>query len=689
MSIDATTLDEFDSEAQYQPTDFPPNYWNDHAIILLSDPCIEPENTIFSLEASTQTLSDKLIVQLDQDAEVSAVAQPILQTESAKAPSDWAAAQHLVNHYLKSARFPKETVCHAGNVITARISLSELLSQEYADLANPPIPFTIPDETIDLPTSNLAPPSLPLTILSIPLTVSDLQAQARAQALSTALPSHLLPPPPGVLGRYHPDYYIQMQSEYYTKLQTDCFIKLFLENPPQISPLTPPSELQAIAAAQSLATSLPPELLPPPGFRIYNDYYYAKIQSEYRAKLEAENYAKLLAEQQAQIAAAAPPEVAPTPSSNQQFVSLIEGKLAEAKDPSYTDQFSRPAYNEQFVSLIEGKLAETKDPSYTDQFSRPDYTAQFVELIGSRLGEARDPTIYNEQLYRKQLLEAEQVYMVGIKAIEAFFEGREVSLPSFFSKESTTPLCEIPLLGFPDQRTIHFHCGIANDFASVVEGGICLSSSLGKEFAVQPHLLHSNSIAEGVVLVGTEKIKPHFAKLNAALDEFIPGGANTLKQVLQLPEIILETSQIQQSINYEVANLSTIAQNIIQSGNPNLKQVHVTFSNGGYVFKEALKQLPPEYQQTIVVISLGTTAIIEDHLACEVYNIIGNKDLASQVCNGLLFGIGKENPNASVEIICQGETQPNVGGHYFMQADYQFEISKIINNNIVGKYEVF
>jgi hypothetical protein len=128
---------------------------------------------------------------------------------------------------------------------------------------------------------------------------------------------------------------------------------------------------------------------------------------------------------------------------------------------------------------------------------------------------------------------------------------------------------------------------------------------------------------------------------------------------------------------------------LLQKNNPNLKQVHVTFSNGGHVFKEALKRLPAEYQNTIIVIPVGTTAIIDDNLACKVYNVIGDKDWPSRVCNGGESGIESAKERATVEIIEQNETDGVLGGHYFKQPEYQDKISRIINEKIANKYEIY
>ena len=458
-------------------------------------------------------------------------------------------------------------------------------------------------------------------------------------------------------------------------------------------------DLHAIAAAKALATPLPPELVRPSGHSRRNQQYYAKVQAEYYAKVEAECYANLVAEQQEQIAPLPPPEPSQElpppprtePSQNQQFVSLIETKLAALKDPAYAEQFSRPHYNEQFIGLIESRLAELKEPAYAEQFAIPPYNEQFIAQLESKLGvyqalKAEEQILKAEEL----LLKAQQDYAAGVRMIKDFFGSQQIALPQFLSEQSIAPLCEIPLLGYSNQPTVNFHCGIANSFSSVIEGGVCLSSSLDRNFAVQPHLIHTDSLVEGVALVATEKVNVCAPYIDPVLQVLISGVFNESGlNLAKLSEMALDNSQIQKSIQYELANLSSTAQNIIKIGNPNLKQVHVTFSNGGYVFKEALKQLSPEYRETIVVITVGTTAIIEGDLACKVFNIIGDKDHASKICNGWFEGIEKAKAYSSVEVIEQREVLPRVNGHYFMQDEYQKEIAETISTEIVGKYEIY
>jgi hypothetical protein len=219
--------------------------------------------------------------------------------------------------------------------------------------------------------------------------------------------------------------------------------------------------------------------------------------------------------------------------------------------------------------------------------------------------------------------------------------------------QSPPPFQVIPLIGNQSQSTINYHCGIGNSVKEIIEGGTCLFRTLDKEFAVQPHLLHSPSVGKGLGFVALEQIEKNQAKVRELQQGFTFGENDTLRW----PKIVLDNSNIQKSIDFTVENLSKIAQNILEQNNPNLKQLHVTFSNGGYIFNEALKHLPPEYRETIIVVTTGTTAIIDRDLAHKVINIIGDKDKGSQISNGGLKGIEKAKERTFVEIIPQVETK--------------------------------
>ena len=220
------------------------------------------------------------------------------------------------------------------------------------------------------------------------------------------------------------------------------------------------------------------------------------------------------------------------------------------------------------------------------------------------------------------------------------------------------PFQEIPLIGGENQGTVHFHCGINNTESTVIEGGIRLWETLDQNFAVHPHLIHSDSLVHGLVMVHMEKLNnPQITRESLRSMTAI----NPDIELVLLPQEIMQKSLVQRSIDDEGSMLTKIANNIIEKGNPKLKQVHVAFSNGGHVFKEALKQLSPEQQQTIILITAGSTAIVDEHLACKVYNVIGSKDWPSIVCNGGMKKIEKAKESAKIEMIPQTETDGIIG----------------------------
>ena len=252
-------------------------------------------------------------------------------------------------------------------------------------------------------------------------------------------------------------------------------------------------------------------------------------------------------------------------------------------------------------------------------------------------------------------------------------------IPHFANQHKPTSLDrELPRIGSEDQGVIYIHCGINNDPSTVNNSGTTLYNELHKAYAIQPNLTHNDGIAHGLAMVLLEKVSQ-------------PSLANVFVQGPLLPAIeqkFLENSAVQESINRRAKEMAIVAEQIINENNPKLKQVHVAFSNGGYVIKEALKQLPPEYQQTVVVITAGTTATLENGSACQVYDLIGSKDWPSKVCNGGKTGIQEASETATIIPVKQTETQFLIGGHYFTQPEYLEKIADLITKKIATEYEI-
>lgn len=243
-------------------------------------------------------------------------------------------------------------------------------------------------------------------------------------------------------------------------------------------------------------------------------------------------------------------------------------------------------------------------------------------------------------------------------------------------------------MGNPEQGTIHYICGINNSSETTTDAAEHFHNTLGKEFAVQPHWVHSDSMVHGLTMVGLEqtmKADPEFSPVSF-LSILNPLPTQTMQHALNYA---LHHSDVQKSINFETEHFSKVADIIIAKGNPNLKQVCVPFSNGGYVMNEALKKLTPEQRNTVVVITAGSTTVIKDGMACETYNIIGDKDWGSRICNGGTKGISRASENANIIPIEQHETDALTGGHYFKQPEYQQEILKTIKQKVTNKYEIY
>jgi|GEM_PF-5103455 len=248
-----------------------------------------------------------------------------------------------------------------------------------------------------------------------------------------------------------------------------------------------------------------------------------------------------------------------------------------------------------------------------------------------------------------------------------------LSAPSFVEQEIE------PIKGL-QRKIVHFHCGIYNDHSSVVEGGECLHATLDKEFTVQPHWIHSANVVEGLVLVSLQKINFLFQTLGHT--DYLSSDS------LALPSSLLKNSILSKSIEYEVQLLSKAAKEILKQDKEKLKQLHVTFSNGGHVFREALKLLPREERNTIILITIGSTVAIEENLACKVYNVIGDKDQGSITCNTWDDAMGIFQQAVTRRRISQQEVEALVGGHYFQQPQYQECIKEIIQA-IESEYEIF
>ena len=188
--------------------------------------------------------------------------------------------------------------------------------------------------------------------------------------------------------------------------------------------------------------------------------------------------------------------------------------------------------------------------------------------------------------------------------INPFFElNSSLETPTWAMPER-----ELPRIGSENKGVIYMHCGINNDADSITAGGTTLYGALDESFAIQPDLTHNDGLLHGAAMVLLEKIgQPSL--INAVVQGPV---------LMAMEQAFLNNSSVQEAILHRAEELTIKAELIVRSGNPNLKQVHVAFSNGGYVLNEALKLLTPEYRQTVIAVTAGTTKIIDNDSACKV-----------------------------------------------------------------------
>lgn len=696
MEID--TLEDFDINSTY--LDSETSLWNGHDIEWIeSNETNFQENIDPLLEIGSSNLLSKEITQ-----------------SSEKPKKDiWTGANDLVNLYLGLKIRPSETAVSLGCVITSPISLSQLLSFDYLNQQTLQIPFTLPPELANLPPFFQIPEGLSLDIFNIyptapPPSLFQLDPRLLDYGQKYLAAENTKPIEPTleialakIMAEAQSNSIKHVLADITAADQARTAAISLAKEKAQIAAAEYSKAIEAARKAQSLAT---PPHVPQRGFATEPyEYTYSKwlaekqmadAQAAEQARIaiqaieEAKNAGAVLTEQTQALATAQANALSLIEAPPQQISFYPQLGLEILCGREYVSnlyqQFGLP---DPYLEIPTQSLPKQETP----------YLSQLLESVG-----IRDPynpnSPFTDPSYPKFTLKIEEPKNThrltdeeafALLSVESHFKDKNPKPPAVSNYASTLsstkppgPFHPVPLLGYNDQSTIHFHCGIYNNLTTIIEGGLCLSTTLDKGFAIQPHLIHSNNVAKGVLMVLLQGANSNIQELQSA------GIELTAPILTQLPEFVLEHSQIKQSIEYEIQNLTTIAQSILATGNPNLKQVHVTFSNGGYVFKEALKQLLPEYRDTIIVITAGTTSIIENDLAHMVYNMIGSKDWPSQVCNGGMKGIEEaKNNGADVRIIPQTETQTGIGGHYFIQPDYQSEISKFIKKEISNEYEIY
>ena len=247
--------------------------------------------------------------------------------------------------------------------------------------------------------------------------------------------------------------------------------------------------------------------------------------------------------------------------------------------------------------------------------------------------------------------------------------------------DSSSPLV---CVGEPDAGTIHYHCGINNSLSEMQISVQTAFEKLGKKHTIWGHWIHEEGLLKGFAYVGLEK----FTEKRSSAFEFVKGIFTGSIEVLA-SMYLSHFSDIGKAIRNETKLIGDFANQIIEQGNPRLKQVHHAFSNAGYILNEALSRLTAEQRNTVIMITAGSTKWIEPKMAHKVFNLCGDKDRASVIANGGNSCFEKAEGRKLVQIVPQGETRPCIGGHYNIQPDYQDRIKWIIDKQICGIYEIY
>lgn len=227
-------------------------------------------------------------------------------------------------------------------------------------------------------------------------------------------------------------------------------------------------------------------------------------------------------------------------------------------------------------------------------------------------------------------------------------------------------------IGDPSRGMIQIGCGIGNTPQSVFSGAFTLYKGLDRSFAVQGLHLHSSNLIFGFLNVGAEKmLAPYYS------------GSHPSLELRAFKKVFDTTSHVPKSIDFLTQRLTAAAEDILSKNNNRLKQVHIAFSNGAYVYQQALENLTPKQRDTMIVMGVGGTTILNQNLAHRVYNFVGTKDYASQLCNGF------KRSQRKAAVVPQKDFSWGTGGHYFEQPQYIEKIVDTINEQIKGNYEIY
>jgi hypothetical protein len=359
--------------------------------------------------------------------------------------------------------------------------------------------------------------------------------------------------------------------------------------------------------------------------------------------------------------------------------ALAAGSLALSAPSDAAPKEAKPLpetdYEDAFIANSESDYEQSMGPidpeTYKRFFSMPKLSDEFLEL----------------QKQRDSMI---AMHDEGPGRVYDTFSERALSGSYYAGYKSQPPYQPIDILGSAGQGTIHYHNGIMNSYEDMLEAEISLYKKLDGEFAIQPHMIHGSDKWKGLSTVQMGKIGfDYIEELSKPL--IINKDLKLNEPQWRFAHRKCEEYGVYEVVDYEVENLKSIAKDILSKNDPNLKQLHVTFSNGGFIFNRALERLTSEERGTIVVITLGTTEIISSDLACEVCNVFGSQDWESLMINGGPNNIIElsSKKDGSIYFIEQKNVSRYLRGHEFLQADYLEDLRERIKNVLSKKYRFY
>ena len=252
----------------------------------------------------------------------------------------------------------------------------------------------------------------------------------------------------------------------------------------------------------------------------------------------------------------------------------------------------------------------------------------------------------------------------------------------YSSDSAESRSAKIPPLGTREQQSITLRCGINNTTDSVAQAQSKYHEQFSGKLTVDARHVHDSSFLHGITLVALQKLGLERSVIDEIYTRFAP------KSLVLLEKAFTNSNYFPASVDFEFSRIESKAKEIIATGRQDIKQLHIPFSNGGAELNEILSKLPQAYQDTVIVINVGTTQITDPGLAHKVFTLIGDKDWPSLTSNGGMGNVLERARNENIQIVSQDETLPVVSGHYYVQPDYLNSVKNVITDQVLPFYEL-